>query len=448
MNEQHTNDTKPVQPLAEVEPSADTGRGQGIGWMADLPRGHVDLREMDDDERRVQRLADWLQATAERAALAASGAIDDGADIAAARAELAATIADEQDIAKCILAMAGGAGWGDGVHQVKFNGAGMAARAARYITNGGRGRFNGRGSRPSQTSLEDAAAAAVVVIWREWCVWQSLFGEDCPFDPARHYLCGMAWRAAFASLTRDASEGRTGRKAGQPDADGGAAMPLDLAQLDIERQSLESWARDRQGRMFNPGNEDGAKERRARRRVLAWVRDVLDVRAKGRTGGAERARFSVIARLIHGRDIATAARGAGFQSGRAALESFRSGKVWQRLRNAVAAHKGQYERNLSALRRRTAKRAAAAIRAQRRVATGAGAYGVTGYVQHYPASRRPERRTLISNPFAAEWSRRTASRGAAVAEAHAARSLLVSARRERVNLFDNATKGLRAGWLR
>src|ERR1035437_9176564 len=40
-------------------------------------------------------------------------------------------------------------------------------------------------------------------------------------------------------------------------------------------------------------------------------------------------------RLVHGRDIATAGRGAGFASGRACLESFRSGKVWDRLGAAM-----------------------------------------------------------------------------------------------------------------
>ena len=443
----------------------------------------------DDETKRVHALADWLQATCEHAELEAQGsgmADEIAADLAAGRAEIAADLASEQDTGKRILALAGGPNWGDGIHVVRFNGAGMAARAARYIVNGGRGKFNGRGARPSQTSLDDAGAAAAVAIYTAWGEWASLFGESPEqFDLARHFLCGRGWRAAFASLTRDASEGRTGRKAGQSEHDGGAAAPLDAAQLEVEKKSLEAWARDGQGRMFNPGDDDSAKERRARRRVLSWVRGVLDIRAKGRTGAAERARFSVIARLLHGRDIATAARGAGFANGKQCLESFRTGKVWPRLRGAVAGHTGGYERKVMALRKRAARRAAAAIRAQRAVATGAGAYLIgspvaasvtlasgTASVDYSPAfksqttaarlgavtvTRPASRRRIatkglrgagIGNPLAGEWSAAASARGAAVSEAHAARSLLVSARRERVTLFDNATKGLRAGWMR
>lgn len=425
----------------------------------------------DDETRRANAFADWLQATMERTELEEQGAVaaDEIADeIAAKRGEIASALASEQDTARRILALAGGPGWGDGRTAVKFTGAGMAARAARFIVHGnGRtmrnGRtMHGRGVQPSQTSLEDAAAAAVAVMVREWCDWQSVFGEDTPFDAARHRLCAVAWRAAFASLTHDASEGRTGRKAGQTEH-GGTSAPLDTAQLEIEKRSLEHWAQDRMGRMFNPGEDDGAQARRARRRVLQWVASVLDVNARHKTVRAtERARFSLIARLIHGRDIASAARGAGFATGRAAVESFRSGKVWARLRANVVNHKGAHERGLLALRRRAARRAVAAIREQRQFATGAGGYGVPGYVLRerrqwvngkgggiggHLATDTREARVTIANPFAGEWLHATDKRGAAVATAHAARRLIVATRRERGEQFDKATRGLRAGWL-
>lgn len=414
--------------LSELANATQRGRGRGLDY--------------EPEAQRALALVDWLEAATERAILESEGftiADDIIADIVAARAEIAATITAEQDTGKRILALAGGAGWGDGRHVVKFNGSGMAARAARYL-------YNRRGNRPSQTSLEEAAATGAGAMWYEWQCWQAVFGDDVQFDTARHRLCGVAWRAAYGSMTRDASEGRTGRKAGQGEQDNGAAMPLEGAALDIARKSLAQWAQDRQGRIFNPGAMDEqAKQRRARRRVLSWVASVLDVRAKGRTGAAERARFSVIARLVHGRDIASASRGAGFANGRQAIESFRTGKVWSRLKIACANHRGEAERALLALRKRTAKRAAQAIKAQRRVATGAGAFQVLTYGT---AERVIRSRVVIGNPLATEWSQATTARGEAVAQAHVARAIITKARRERANQFDNATKGLRAGWLR
>jgi hypothetical protein len=114
-------------------------------------------------------------------------------------------------------------------------------------------------SGPSDTSLQDAAAQAVARLWEEWQVWSALIG-DVWSDLTVSHLCAVAWRAAFHSFNHDASEGRTGRKASQtPDA---ASVPLDGAQLAVERAPLIQWAQDRCGRMFTKPEEQA--ERAAR----------------------------------------------------------------------------------------------------------------------------------------------------------------------------------------
>jgi hypothetical protein len=392
------------------------------------------------------------------------------------RAAIVASIASDAEQGQRILDLAGGRGFGAG-RAVTMQSGGMAARAARYI-------HDKRGRVPSDTSLSDAAAAAAAAMWFQWQVYSALVGDDWNVTTARH-LAAYGWRAAFKSFTNDAAEGRTGRDTGRTVATGGQSLDLEAAQLDIERKSLEDWARDRQGRLFVPGDDGGAAvARRARRDVLRWLATVLDVRGKGRTGGAERARFSVLARLIHGRDIATAARGAGFASGRAALESFRSGKVWARLRACVRSHQGQRERNLLAARLRAVSVAMRAIRAQRAARAGAGYQA-----RALPARRiisltsgasalavpagisdmapilagkarmaRPagKRRVLTGglvgrgavHPLARAWTVATTKRGQAVAVAREARRALQTAQAARVASFDTATAGLRAGWLR
>ena len=103
--------------------------------------------------------------------------------------------------------------------------------------------------------------------------------------------------------------------------------------------------------------------------------------------GAARARFSVLARLVHGRDIATAARCAGFASGRAALESFQSGKVWARLAAAIGRRVSHRDLRLVAVKRRAASAAGAAMRRQRALSARL-ANGAARSVVHPSAARR------------------------------------------------------------
>lgn len=444
----------------------------------------------DAEVQRADELAQWLAggALAARADdLAECDGATAAAQLAAVEAELSALvvsrsaimagIASDSEQGRRILALAGGAGFGNGQRQVVLTGGGMAARAARYV-------FKARGRMPSDTSLQDAGAAAVASMWFEWQCYSALCGDAWNTTAARH-CAAYGWRAAFHSYTRDAAEGMTGRKAGQSTATGGNALELDAAQLDIERKSLEAWARDRQGRVFDAGDDGGAaRAKRARRGVLVWLASVLDVRAKGRIGAAERARFSVLARLVHGRDIATAARVAGFANGRQALDSFRTGKVWLRLRLAVKSHKGQSERKLMAVRARAMRAAMSAIGEQRAARAGAGrsqggaavaravilasgaaavsfpagigqtAAAVAGLARlTRPAGKRRVAAQGLAgrgavHPLARAWATATARRGQAVALAQAARDALRAVQAARVAAFDSATVGMRGGWRR
>jgi hypothetical protein len=238
-------------------------------------------------------------------------------------------------------------------------------------------------------------------------------------------------------------------------------------------ESLNQWARDRQGRVFDSGADDDATARAQRRAVLKWIASILDCKATGRTGAAERARFSTLARLVHGRDIVTAARGAGFASGRACLESFRAGKVWHRLGAAIGARVTQRDKRLLAARARAVKLAIAAIKLQRATARGA-----RSIPQLSPVARRvivssgascviPDGRTRNGkrvvrpaawrvyqasgvcgrghiHPLAREWSKATEQRAVAVATARAARVELQRARASRLADFEAGTRGLRA----
>lgn len=407
---------------------------------------------VDPEVQQAQALQAWLEG---------AGALpDDVQAVIGKRARLTACasfvvdqfgICTVQGIPERIFRLVGGAGYPG--RRVNFHGAGMVASAAQYL-------FAKRGVKPCDTSLEEAAATATARAWSAWLEWSYCCG-DVWSDTARRYLAGQAWRAAFGSLSRDEAQGLTGRRAGQ--VGGASLVPLSEAELHVARASLQRWAEDRQGRIFFDPDQDQARAlRSARRRVARWLWGALGCEAgKGRlTNGqwaalrAARARWSVLVRVIHGRDWATAARGAGFASGKSAAESFRAGKVWARLRLAVRGHLGQRERRLLAVRLRAARAAVRAIKRQRKASAGAGvagpAYLARGYVSapvvvpsgaatvafnsalasEAAAARvgavkvtRPAGRRVIitqgrrgaapADPQAAEWASATAERGAA-----------------------------------
>jgi len=394
------------------------------------------------------------------------------------RAGIVADVLAESEQGQRILTLAGGKQWGTGtgaraVHM--DDGGGMAAKAARSITRM-------RGSRPSDTSLEEAAAAAAAKMWFEWQCYSALCGDDWTREAIIH-LARYGWRAAFHSLTRDGAQGLTGRMAAQTKQSGSVSVSLDHVDQDTQgrdvlpcdKQALADWARDRQSRIFDAGRDDVAIQRRQRRGVLGWIAGVLDLRARnGNTRNGERARFSVLVRLVHGRDIATAAKLAGFASGRAALESFRAGFVWQRLRAAIGARVTPTERKLRAMRLRAVRSAMAAMKLQRQARVGAGraqvlpsvaravvvASGTARAVRHLGVTRilRPaSRRVIVTrglagrsavHPLACQWAQATEQRAQAVAMARAARVEIKRVRAQRSADFEAGTKGLRAGWLR
>ena len=398
----------------------------------------------------------------------------------ARRSAILAGIVTEQSEGKRLLSLAGGHEWGDGRRYVFLNSSGMAARAARCIKNR-------RGVTPSDTSLQDAAAAAAASMSFQWAVYSSLVGELWNDTTVRH-LAAYGWRAAFRSLTSDQSDGMTGDRAGQHSSkagkehNGGESVALDAAQLQVESASLKAWANDRQGRVFDAGADTEAQDKAQRRATLRWIASVLDTKAKGRTGAAERARFSLLARLIHGRDIATAARGAGFASGGAAVESLRAGGVWARLRVAIGQRVSSRDKRLLAVRARAVAAAVVAIKAQRRARGGAGRSALPSSVARlvslcvgasslvYSSSIKSEplaamvgavkvtrpaaRRVVVTggrsgrggvHSLARVWSEATTARGQAVAVARAARSELLRARASRLADFDAGTRLLRSG---
>ncbi|HEX3800195.1 MAG TPA: hypothetical protein VH413_15985 [Verrucomicrobiae bacterium] len=464
----------------------------------------------------------------------------------ARRAAIMESIASDNDEGQRILNLAGGRGWGDGRRMVTLQCSGMAARAARHIkarrgvapsdtsladaaaaaaavmwyewrcysalcgdvwnettmrhlaTFGWRAAFRcltshqaaGRtGDRAGQSlalgggtmlALDDASDVAETLTAVAPVVLPHATAATCPVCAIRTAIAAadvttLAGRRAIA--TRFGGDILRRYEAGLLTCAGHALSAADVA-------ALKSWARDRATVFIAPPRTEEERDAQSRRDVLRWIRSVLRVAAKGRTGAAERARFSVLARLVHGRDIATAARGAGFASGRAALESFRAGQVWPRLRAAITDRLTRRDKSLMMARARAVKAAMAAMAAQRAARAGCGKSAqrasvarivslVSGAVSaHYSTALRGDvpaalagkvtltlpasRRAVVTSgragrgavhPLAADWSRATTARGEAVAVARAARAALRQSHAARLADWDAGTRGLRSGWL-
>ena len=235
------------------------------------------------------------------------------------------------DIGRAILTLSGGASFGLGKPDVDqmadwrtFNSSGMAGRAARGI-------WFYRGIVSSDTSVLDAAAASALAIWQAYT--SGVRGDQ---------LAGVGRRAAFVSLTRDCCGGRTGGKAGSdPDSVTSYTLPLNGEGAAMAALALEQWANTcqinetsaRYGEAADADADAGAV-RRSRsdvESVLARVKAAIWSDARGRKGFADRARFKFIAAVINGAEYAQAAKLANYANPKSALESLRSGKVWQRL---------------------------------------------------------------------------------------------------------------------
>ena len=233
------------------------------------------------------------------------------------------------DIGRAILTLSGGASFGLGKPDVDqmadwrtFNSSGMAGRAARGI-------WFYRGIVSSDTSVLDAASASALAIGQAYT--SGVRGDQ---------LAGVGRRAAFVSLTRDCCGGRTGGKAGSdPDSVTSYTLPLNGEGAAMAALALEQWAKTCQINETSPaygeaatGDADaGGRSRSAVESVLARVKSAIWSDAKGRKGFADRARFKFIAAVFNGAEFAQAAKLANYANPKSALESLRSGKVWERL---------------------------------------------------------------------------------------------------------------------
>jgi len=103
--------------------------------------------------------------------------------------------------------------------------------------------------------------------------------------------------------------------------------------------ALEQWAttcqiNETSARYGEAADADAGAVRRSRSAVesaLARVKAAIWSDARGRKGFADRARFKFIAAVINGAEYSQAAKLANYANPKSALESLRSGKVWQRL---------------------------------------------------------------------------------------------------------------------
>ncbi len=316
-----------------------TGKqGAGRGGAGAIKRARACGVGQDRDAADVARLAAWVQAAEVEAVNS-----EQAQCLRASRRAIVGQLLGAEVFGRWVLSLCGGPDWSDG-GAIHLRGAGMAARAARYIEGM-------RGREASATSLSEAAADAVSVVWREWCNWSALLGGVVD-SHARRYLAGVAWRAAHASLTRGAGQGGKGR---------GAGKSIVLLSIDQASEADLIWQ----------GSPDVASESAgARARVVRWLVDVLGVRRGGGVGGAaNRRRLRVLVRLLHGATWPEAAMGAGFASVGAAVESFRSGKVWSILESDCArgAMQSERARSLRVIRRGAGLAARLAIKSMRRL---------------------------------------------------------------------------------
>jgi len=369
----------------------------------------------------------------------------------------------------------------------------------------GKGKGAGKGAARAVGAGEDeaferAARAEVDVARSAWIA--DLIGEEKDLGRAllllaggREFLegkgariggAGVAWRAAIASLRHDAAEGAAGRQAGEHFS--GVSLALEAGQLESQRASLEAWAR---GERILEDTADAT----ARRALSSWVwRPLVPGRAPGanaareREGARRRAKFLI--RLVHGNSWADAARLAGFADGGAASKSLANTETWAALARAQVAESGVHP--LAAGLRRAwwrparaevkARRAArvwlrttAARGAVRKVARGLPVVGGAVLVQRGGARRiarttagrvvtfldggsapvfaqdraprvsRKVRRLAVNIPAAA--ARAIAAREQAARLTSGAAARLLAFRERAARSWEQASKGLRRGFM-
>jgi hypothetical protein len=272
---------------------------------------------------------------------------------------VAELLCSEQELGRALLALAGGPDFVRG-RGVKLTGAGMAARAGRAVQER-------RGVRPSDTSLDDGAAAAALALVRAVAEWEYACGVELTAAGAsapdcRKFLAGRAWRAAFKDIANAESTLSGGNGHWDRDSDG-IPIALTAGQLEVQRESLESWARREPYRDSNAWLD-------ARRSVSSWVwRSIVPydrargAKLKAADNARQRARFLI--RLVHGASWADAARLSRFADGAAAAKSLAREHTWATLARAqVESHP-----MLARLRRQWMRAARAEVKARRAART-------------------------------------------------------------------------------
>lgn len=421
-----------------------TGQGAGKGGKARARAARTVGVGEDSDVTRAQREQELM-----------------------ARSKWIADLLDgEQELGRALMLLAGGRNFLAGA-RIGINDNGMAARAARYI-------FRLRGSLPSNTSMEEAAAAAAELVLQV-SVWE--YVHDLETLPAarlredaclRSHLAGCAWRAAFHSMTDDAaaeSGATNGRQAGEQP--GGVSLALTAGQIASQRASLEAWAR---GERLLEDTADAT----ARRAVCCWLwRSLVPAAARGANGKREldgarrRARFLI--RLVHGASWADAARLAGYVDGAMASKKLAESHTWAALARAQASEAGGHPLAV-ALRRQWARAARAEVRARRaarvylnttapRGARRMGGVHPVGAVlpgggllvcgwRGSPAPRVSGKVRALAVNIGAAARRAIDAREQAARITTGARARLLAFRARAAKSWETASRGLRRGFLR
>lgn len=276
----------------------------------------------------------------------------------------------EAQLGNAMMLLAGGRGFLAGAG-VRLNDNGMAARAARYIKSR-------RGVTPSDTSLEDAAAAATAALVPQVAVWEYVLDlADLPAARVRedaccrHHLAGVAWRAAFHSLTDDLDGDvisiHTHRKGA------GAGVQLFNVPLALDAGQCAAAAAALQAHFTGGGGARAigdTTENETRRALGSWVwRNLVTAQPGGGANGArtradQRRRARFLIRLIHGATWADAARLVGYVDGGAASKALAQAQTWAALGAAQASDAGAHPIAVQ-LRRNWARAARAEVRARR-----------------------------------------------------------------------------------
>lgn len=199
-------------------------------------------------------------------------------------------------------------------------GRGCAERARRRL-------LYMRGVQASQTSLDDAAADAVLGILASVRAWERIFPSHWSSMRFVRVLWLYGCRAAFRSLNSWSTGGLTGRD---------DAKPL-----------IESWSGLLNETLLCLAQDQGETDKSARWQVSRWIHRVAfvrfrdEVKRQGMQGNAlreslraARRRVRVLISIVWGASLSDACVMAGFESSKAFAQSARASRLFDSLREA------------------------------------------------------------------------------------------------------------------